>query len=351
MCRGPARLGQGRGPPAARRGERLADPGAARDLIGILRRERPDVLHCHDPKPGFLGRIVGRLTGTPVVVNTVHGFGAARDHGPRRLPVAAAEWFAARWSRLEFYASAEDFAWARNHGIAVAGRSRFLGDDEGRFDVKRAADLVVEATTALAPERTVGRAHLRRATDADAVAIARLHRDTMPEASLPMLGDPFVLRFHRALIRDREAIVLVAVSDGRVIGFASGAPSTRRFAMRFALRHGIPGALDLAVGAGVRGGLRRLAESARYATSSSSGGLEGGELIAVAVDRGRRGSGTGSALSAAVVGALRAGGCEQVRVLVGASNDRALALYRSLGFRDAWLIETHRGVQSRVLQA
>jgi ribosomal protein S18 acetylase RimI-like enzyme len=277
----------------------------------------------------------------------VHDFAAAREDGRRRrLPRAAAEWFAARWSRLEFYALADDFAWAREHGIAVAGRSRFLGDDEGRFDQERAA-VVVEAITALAPERSVGRAHVRRATDADAVAIARLHRDTMPEASLPRLGDPFLLRFHRSLIRDREAIVLVAVSDGRIVGFASGAPSTRRFAMRFAPGTGSQ-PLDPPSGALRRAFPDRGVRSPRCLVGRWPGGRE---LIAAVADRGRRGNGTGSALSAAVVEALRAGGCNHVRVLVGASNDRALALYRSLGFRDAREVETHRGVQSRVLQA
>ena len=285
-----------------------------------------------------------------MIVNTVVGFpgGMARH----RLPILAAEWFAARWSRLEFYASEEDLAWARRRGIAVAGRSRSFGEGPGAScDERRVSDVVAGATAALAPERSLGPTHVRRATDADAVAIARLHRDTMPDASLPQLGDPFLLRFHRALIRDREATVLVAGSAGRVVGFASGVPSTRRFAARFALRHGAPGLLDLAVGAGVRGAFRRIAESARYATSSSDDGPEGGELIAVAVDRGWRGHGLGRALSAAVVEALRAGGCEHVRVLVGAGNEPALALYRSLGFRDAMTIEAHRGVRSTVLVA
>ena len=51
----------------------LADLLAAAELWRILRRERPDVLHTHNPKPGLYGRVVGRLARVPIVVNTCHG--------------------------------------------------------------------------------------------------------------------------------------------------------------------------------------------------------------------------------------------------------------------------------------
>jgi hypothetical protein len=57
----------------------IADLRAAYQLWGILRRERPDVLHTHNPKPGLYGRVIGRLAGVPVVVNTVHGLYATPD--------------------------------------------------------------------------------------------------------------------------------------------------------------------------------------------------------------------------------------------------------------------------------
>ena len=51
----------------------LADVRAAFELWRILRRERPDVVHTHNPKPGLYGRVVGRLARVPIVVNTCHG--------------------------------------------------------------------------------------------------------------------------------------------------------------------------------------------------------------------------------------------------------------------------------------
>ena len=88
----------------------LADVQAARDLWRILRRERVDVLHTHNPKPGVYGRIVGRLAGVPVVVNTNHGLYVGDDGGLRRLPVLALEAIAARCSDAELVQNPEDLA-------------------------------------------------------------------------------------------------------------------------------------------------------------------------------------------------------------------------------------------------
>ena len=52
-----------------------ADLRAACELWRILRRERLDVLHTHNPKPGLYGRVVGRLAGVP----------DRRQHRPRAL--------------------------------------------------------------------------------------------------------------------------------------------------------------------------------------------------------------------------------------------------------------------------
>ena len=83
----------------------VADLRAAAELWTILRRERPDVLHTHTPKPGIYGRIVGRLARVPVVLNTNHGLYATPEDRPiKRLAVYIAEAVAARfkaprWSR------------------------------------------------------------------------------------------------------------------------------------------------------------------------------------------------------------------------------------------------------------
>jgi glycosyltransferase involved in cell wall biosynthesis len=42
-------------------------------LFHLIRKERPDIIHTHTAKAGFLGRLAGRLAGVPVIVHTYHG--------------------------------------------------------------------------------------------------------------------------------------------------------------------------------------------------------------------------------------------------------------------------------------
>ncbi|RJR41954.1 MAG: glycosyltransferase [Deltaproteobacteria bacterium] len=42
-------------------------------LVRLLRRERPDILHCHLLRANLYGRFAGRLAGVAKIVNTIHG--------------------------------------------------------------------------------------------------------------------------------------------------------------------------------------------------------------------------------------------------------------------------------------
>lgn len=109
-------------------------------LWRILRRIRPDVLHTHTPKPGIYGRILGRLCGVPVVMNTVHGLYASEDDPTsKRLAVYGIEALAARFSDLELIQSREDFDLVRRWRITRRSRTRLLGNgiDLNRFDRSR----------------------------------------------------------------------------------------------------------------------------------------------------------------------------------------------------------------------
>lgn len=126
---------------ASTRGMSLrSDLAAAAQLWRALRRLRPDVLHTHNPKPGIYGRILGRLAGVPLVVNTVHGLYATPDDPlAKRLVVYGLEAVASRFSDAELCQSAEDLDLLRRLRLTPAAKLRHLGNgvDLTRFDPDR----------------------------------------------------------------------------------------------------------------------------------------------------------------------------------------------------------------------
>lgn len=130
-------------------------------LFRILRRERPDILHTHNPKTGVYGRLIGRIAGVPVVVNTVHGFYATEsDSLRRRLPVYLLEALASRFSDMEFFQNIEDLVLAHRLRLVPTRKAVLLGNgvDLVRFDPRRfdAADrLAIRAELGIDPADVV----------------------------------------------------------------------------------------------------------------------------------------------------------------------------------------------------
>jgi len=115
----------------------LSDLRASFQFWREIRRLSLTILHTHNPKPGIYGRILGRLAGIPVVVNTLHGFYATEtDPLLKRLAVYGLEAIAARFSDVELHQNVEDLELARRLRIVRPDRSRLLGNgiDLVRFD-------------------------------------------------------------------------------------------------------------------------------------------------------------------------------------------------------------------------
>jgi glycosyltransferase involved in cell wall biosynthesis len=51
-------------------------------LYGLMRKERPHIVHTHTAKAGFLGRLAARMAGVPLVVHTFHGHVLHGYYGP-----------------------------------------------------------------------------------------------------------------------------------------------------------------------------------------------------------------------------------------------------------------------------
>ncbi len=84
--------------PIARRLDPLGDLASLLDLVYLMRRLRPDVVHTATSKAGFLGRLAARLTGVPLVIHTIYELPENSTTSPwlrafyRALELVAASW-------------------------------------------------------------------------------------------------------------------------------------------------------------------------------------------------------------------------------------------------------------------
>lgn len=112
----------------------LADLKALWQLYRIIRQERFTIVHTHTPKAGLLGQLAARMAGTPIVINTIHGF-YFHEHMPvrwRRFYIAL-ETIAALCSDTIFSQNQEDIQTAIREKIAPARKLKYLGNG---FDIQ-----------------------------------------------------------------------------------------------------------------------------------------------------------------------------------------------------------------------
>jgi len=129
--------------PMTRRFTPVADLRALWALTQLMRRERFDIVHTHTPKAGLLGQLAARLSGVPVVVNTLHGFYFHEDSKP--VPKRFYIWMeriAAKCSDTILSQNREDMVTAIAERIAKPGQVKWLGNgiDLARFDRRRLTD-------------------------------------------------------------------------------------------------------------------------------------------------------------------------------------------------------------------
>ncbi len=116
---------------------------AVRELVSVIRTARPAIVHTHNSKAGFLGRLAARLAGSTRVVHTVHGFAFHERETPaRRALFRNLERLAFRWADAHVAISETLATWAEREGIGRRGDYAVIwsGIEIERFrDADRAA--------------------------------------------------------------------------------------------------------------------------------------------------------------------------------------------------------------------
>jgi len=112
------------------------------NLILIIRKEKFDIVHTHTPKASFLGQIAAKLSGTPIIIRTLHGFYFHEYSKPfvRRILIVL-ETIAGRYSNLILSQNQEDIQTAIEEGICRPDQIRYLGNG---IDLERFNPLLIK---------------------------------------------------------------------------------------------------------------------------------------------------------------------------------------------------------------
>lgn len=98
----------------------LKDTLALINLIFFLKKNPYHIVHTHNSKAGFLGRLAAKLARVPVIIHTVHGF-AFHDQEPpwRQTLFRNLERAASRWCDKMIFISQPLIDWALGEQIAA----------------------------------------------------------------------------------------------------------------------------------------------------------------------------------------------------------------------------------------
>ena len=188
---------------------------------------------------------------------------------------------------------------------------------------------------------------LRLGTETDARAAAVLHAGQIDEGFLSSLGPGFLARLYRRVALSDDSFLLIAEISGKQVGFLAGALDVGALYKRFLVRDGVMAGLAAAPRL-IRTWPRAI-ETLRHGSGAKTE-VRTAELLAVAVDPGSRGLGTGSMLVKGFIDESCRRGAKAADVVVGQENSAAIGVYSRAGFEPVSEFELHPGVRSLLMR-
>lgn len=109
-------------------------------LYVYLKKEKFDIVHTHNPKPGLLGQAAAKTAGVPIIINTIHGLYFDQNSSIfKRDFFIFIEKIAAECSDLIFSQNKEDISTLIKEKITGREKIKYLGNgvDLKKFDLQR----------------------------------------------------------------------------------------------------------------------------------------------------------------------------------------------------------------------
>ena len=122
--------------PISRRISPYQDLRSLSNLISFIREYKPDIIHTHTSKAGFIGRLAGFICRVPLRLHTIHELpeNAATSFFTKKLYFIL-EWLAARLACFHFTVSSPNFKQIVSEGVVPADKLAIVR--EGCLDLER----------------------------------------------------------------------------------------------------------------------------------------------------------------------------------------------------------------------
>lgn len=177
-----------------------------------------------------------------------------------------------------------------------------------------------------------------------------MHISGIAAGFISSLGTDFVRVLYETIAESRFGFGLVAEIKGRIVGFVVFTPNINKLYKSVILKHGLYFMVLLAGKIFSINRLKKVVETMFYPGRVNNMDVPGAELLSIVVAPEERGKGLSCMLTRKGFEQCRQRGIEKVKVLVGADNKPANALYSKCGFQLAGQMQNH-GIISNVYVA
>jgi glycosyltransferase involved in cell wall biosynthesis len=109
------------------------------ELVSLMRKRRYTIIHSHNSKAGFLGRLAANIAAIPIIVHTIHGFAFHEyEKPPRRILFILLERIAAKFADKLITVSTPLKVWGLRLRIGIEQKYAVIPDgiEMERFNIK-----------------------------------------------------------------------------------------------------------------------------------------------------------------------------------------------------------------------
>ncbi len=180
--------------------------------------------------------------------------------------------------------------------------------------------------------------------------VAALHIQCISTGFISSMGIDFVTYLYEAIVQSNSSFGVVAVRNGKVLGFAAFTTNINTLYKSIVWRKGLRFALLLAGHMCSLKRIKRMFETLFYPTRIKNMNLPSAELLSIAIAPEEQRKGLAGELIEKGFRHYRKTGVDKVKVLIGADNKAGNKLYLKSGFKHVGQIINH-GLPSNVYVA